>query len=103
MPHVETVNRGPKVIRVVWTEQKAHKHTNTCVGQIAAEARESVQQRHANQGGSRTEVKRGLCELWLMVWTTYDVSESPETFICEINDPPSRKWSRDPRELRWMD
>ena len=29
---VETVDKGPKVIRVVWTEQKALKHTNICMG-----------------------------------------------------------------------
>ena len=56
MPHVGTVDRGPKVIRVVWTEQKALKHTNTCVGYIAIEACESVRKRHTNRGDSQTEV-----------------------------------------------
>ena len=58
VPHVEMVDRGPKVICAVWMEQKALKHTNTCVGYIAAEARESMGKRHANRGGSRTEVRR---------------------------------------------
>ena len=58
VPHVRTVDSGPKIICVVWTEQKALKHTNTCMGYITAKARETVQQRHANRGGSRTEVKR---------------------------------------------
>ena len=58
VPHVGMMERGPKVIRVVWMEQKALKHTNRCMGYIAAEARESVWQRHANQSGSRIEVGR---------------------------------------------
>ena len=48
VPHVGTVHRGPKVIHGVWTDQKALKHTNTCVGYIVAEAHEMVWQRHAN-------------------------------------------------------
>ena len=32
VPHVGTVDRGPKVIHAVWMEQKALKHTNTCMG-----------------------------------------------------------------------
>ena len=58
MPHVGMVESGPKVIHAVWTEQKALKHTSTCVGQIATESCESVRQRHANRGGYLTEVKR---------------------------------------------
>ena len=58
MPNVGTVYRGPKVICAVQTAQKALKHTNTCVGYIAVEAYETVWQRHANRGGSRTKVKR---------------------------------------------
>ena len=58
VPHVGMVDRGPKVIHVVWMEQKALKHTNTCVGQIVVEACETVQQRHANRGGSWIEVRR---------------------------------------------
>ena len=42
VPHVGTVDRGPNVIRIVWTEQKALKHTNTCVGYIMVEAHEMV-------------------------------------------------------------
>ena len=42
VPHVGMVDRGPKVIRAVWMEQKALKHTNTCVGYIAAEDHDSV-------------------------------------------------------------
>ena len=42
VPHVGTVDRGPKVIYVVWTEQQTLKHTNACVGYIVAEAYESV-------------------------------------------------------------
>ena len=30
--HVKIVDNGPKVIRIVWIEQKALKHTNTCMG-----------------------------------------------------------------------
>ena len=30
VPHVRTVDKGPKVTQTVWTEQKALKHTNTC-------------------------------------------------------------------------
>ena len=55
---VRTVDRGPKVIHIVWMDQKALKHTNTFVGYIVAEACKSVQQRHANRGGCRTEVRR---------------------------------------------
>ena len=58
VPHVGTVDRGPEVIGVLWMEQKALKHTNTCVGYIVAEACETVWYMHANQGGSRTEVRR---------------------------------------------
>ena len=48
VPHVGTVGRGPQVIHVVWMEQKALKHTNTCMGYIMVEACESVRQRHTN-------------------------------------------------------
>ena len=50
----------------------------------AAKARESMQQRHANQGGPRTEVRRAVCELQWMDLTTYDVSASSREFICQI-------------------
>ena len=50
-----------------------------------AEARESVRQRYANRGGSRTEVRRVVCELWWMDLTTCDVSASPETVICQMH------------------
>ena len=55
---VAQVDRGPKVSCAVWMEQKALKHTNTCMGYIVAEAYESVRQRHANKGGSWIEVRR---------------------------------------------
>ena len=58
VPHVGTVDSGPKVIRVVWTEQKDLKHTNTCVGYITTDARELVWQRHTNRDGSWIEVRR---------------------------------------------
>ena len=32
VPHVETVDSGPKVIRAVWMEQKDLKHTTKSVG-----------------------------------------------------------------------
>ena len=34
---------GPEVICTVWMEQKALKHTNTCMGQTAVEAYEMMQ------------------------------------------------------------
>ena len=49
------------------------------------EARESVWQRHPNRGGSRTEVRRVMCELWWMDLTTCDVSASMEAVICLIH------------------
>ena len=85
VPHVETVDRGPKVIHAVWMKQKALKDTNTCTGQIAIGARESVRQRHANQGGSQTEVRRFVCELRWMELTTCDVSASPGELLCQIH------------------
>ena len=44
-----------------------------------------VRQRHANQGGFQTEVKRVMCELWWMELTTYDVSASLEAVICQMH------------------
>ena len=85
MHHVGTVDSGPKVIRAVWMEQVALKHTNTCTGQIAAEARKLVRQRHANRSGSQTEDKRVVCELWWMDLTTCDESTSLEVVICQIH------------------
>ena len=76
---------GPKVIRVVWMEQVALKHTNTCTGQIVAEACKLVRQRHENQGGAQKEVKRVMCDLWLMDLTTCDVSASSEAVICQMH------------------
>ena len=51
---------------------------------IPIHARDRSRQRHANQGGSRTEVKRVLCELWWMDWTTFNVSASLEIVICQM-------------------
>ena len=85
MPHVGTVDSGPKVICAVWMEQMALKHTNTWTGLIEAEARELVRQRHANQSGSRTEVRRAVRELRWMDLTTCDVSASPRVVICQIH------------------
>ena len=56
--HVVTVDRGPKVIHTVWMQQKALKHTNTCVGYIVAKVCDSMWQRHANRGGSRIDIRR---------------------------------------------
>ena len=64
VPHVGTVDSGPKVIRVVWMEKVALEHANTCMGYIAVEAHESVWQRHINRGASQTKVRRDVCELW---------------------------------------
>ena len=44
-----------------------------------------VWQRHTNRGGSRTEVKRVVCELWWMDLTTCGVSASLEAFICQMH------------------
>ena len=63
----------------------ALEHTGTCMGRIAGEARESIRQRYANRGGSRTEVRRAVCELRWMDLTTCDVSESTEVVICQIH------------------
>ena len=86
VPHVGTVDRGPQVIHIVWTEQKDLKHTNTYVGYIVEEARDSMRQRHANRGGSWTEVRRAVCELWWMDLTTCGVSAIPEAVICQIHE-----------------
>ena len=58
VPHVKMMDKGPKVIRAIWMEQKDLKHTNTYVRYIVAEANETVRQRNANQGGSLIEVRR---------------------------------------------
>ena len=51
-----------------------------------AEARKSVRQRHANQGGSRTEVRRVcVCVLRWTTLTTCDVSVSSGALICLIH------------------
>ena len=44
-----------------------------------------MRQRHANQGGSQTKVRRAMCELWWTELTTCDVSVSLEAFICQIH------------------
>ena len=49
------------------------------------EAHESVRQRHANQGGSQTEVRRFVCELRWTELTTCDVHASLEAVICQIH------------------
>ena len=58
VPHVGIVDKGPKVIRIVWMEQKALKHTNTCMGYIIAEVCETVRQRYTNRGGFWKDIKR---------------------------------------------
>ena len=49
MPHVVTVDSGPKVIRVVWMEQVALEHT-----------RDKIQQRHVNRCGRGMQTKVAL-------------------------------------------
>ena len=63
------------------------------------EARESVQQRHANRGGSRTEVRRAVCEFWWMNFTTCDVSAIPEEVICQIHAKEMIHLSEDSLEI----
>ena len=50
VPHVGIVDSGPKVICIVWMEQIALKHTNTCMRWIVVEERELVRKRHAHRG-----------------------------------------------------
>ena len=44
-----------------------------------------MQKRDVNRGGSRTEVKRVMCELWWMELNICDVSASLETIICQMH------------------
>ena len=44
-----------------------------------------MRQRHANRGGSQTEVRRVVCELWWMGLTICDVSASLVVVICQMH------------------
>ena len=65
-----------------------------------AEASELVRQRHANRCGSRTEVKRALCELWWMELTTCGVSASPEAVILKMHAKEMIRLPDDGPEIR---
>ena len=44
-----------------------------------------MRQRHASRGGSRTEVRRVVCELWWIELTICDVSASLVVVICQMH------------------
>ena len=106
-PHVGIVDRGPKVIYAVWTEQKALKHTNTCVGYITAEACVMVRQRHTNRGGSQTEVRK-VCVCVVVDELDYMQCQYKSEGIymsnaCKKNKSFCGQWSRGTHKVWWIE